>query len=242
MHRDLFGDVASRTPAVRARRSPMLLFSLLAHALVLIAVLAASAIVPEVLPAPREVLAFYEPFKLVDIELPPEPVRRTAPAAEPVVASVSPAAAPVVAPQGVTRETGLENIVVPRGDVVDGLPVGLGAAITGVAAAPPPLPAIDPAPRVPVPLHSGITAPLKVAHVAPIYPSLAREARIEGTVILEAVIDERGGVTSARILRGHPALDGAALDAVRQWTFTPARLNGEPIPVVMTVTVRFQLR
>jgi len=61
-------------------------------------------------------------------------------------------------------------------------------------------------------------------------------------VIIEATIDERGNVTAARVLRSAPLLDDAALAAVRQWKFTPALLNGEPIPVVMTVTVNFLLQ
>jgi protein TonB len=61
-------------------------------------------------------------------------------------------------------------------------------------------------------------------------------------VILEATIDARGRVTNVRVLRSVPLLDQAAIDAVRQWEFTPTRLNGVAIPVVMTVTVHFTLR
>jgi protein TonB len=91
-------------------------------------------------------------------------------------------------------------------------------------------------------LHRGITAPEKTVNVPPVYPELARITKIEGIVILETVIDASGSVTSARVLRGHPMLDQAALDAVQRWKFAPARLNDEAIPVVMTVTVRFTLR
>ncbi len=97
-------------------------------------------------------------------------------------------------------------------------------------------------PKAPVRLHSGIRAPEKVVNVVPVYPPVARAAHIEGYVILEAVIDASGNVTSARVLRGHPMLDQAALDAVQRWKFTPARLNDEAIPVVMTVTVVFKLQ
>jgi protein TonB len=77
--------------------------------------------------------------------------------------------------------------------------------------------------------------------VAPVYPDIARSARVEGTVILEAVISATGRVDQVRLLRSVPLLDSAAIDAVRQWLFTPTMLNGEPIPVVMTVTVTFSL-
>jgi len=61
-------------------------------------------------------------------------------------------------------------------------------------------------------------------------------------VILEAVIAENGRVRDVRVLKSIPVLDQAAIEAVRQWEFTPTKLNGEPVPIVMTVTVNFQLR
>ena len=94
----------------------------------------------------------------------------------------------------------------------------------------------------PVGCTAGSGAPEKVVNVAPIYPEVARAARREGVVILEAVIDASGNVPRLAVLRGDPMLDQAALDAVQQWKFTPARLNDEAIPVVMTVTVQFKLQ
>jgi protein TonB len=90
-------------------------------------------------------------------------------------------------------------------------------------------------------LHAGMQAPGKIVHVDPVYPPIAQTARVQGVVILEAIIDARGFVKSVSVLRSIPLLDQAAADAVRQWRFTPARLNGEPVPVVMTVTVNFTL-
>jgi protein TonB len=81
-----------------------------------------------------------------------------------------------------------------------------------------------------------------VVDVAPVYPPLARAARVEGIVILEAVIDEDGSVRDVRVLRSVQLLDAAASEAVRQWRFTPTLLNGQPVPVVMTITVAFKLR
>jgi protein TonB len=91
-------------------------------------------------------------------------------------------------------------------------------------------------------LHSGIRTPQKILYVAPVYPTVARAARVKGIVIIEATIDENGTVESARVLKGEPLLNQAALDAVRQWRFTPALLSGVPVPVVMTVTVDFRLQ
>jgi protein TonB len=86
-----------------------------------------------------------------------------------------------------------------------------------------------------------IKAPTKVHNVAPSYPDLARQSRIQGLVILEAVISPSGSVEDVRVLRGIPLLDDAAADAVRQWRYTPTLLNGVPVPVIMTVTVNFRL-
>jgi TonB family protein len=71
---------------------------------------------------------------------------------------------------------------------------------------------------------------------------IAKQAHIQGVVILEAVLDAQGQVESVRVLRSIPQLDRAAVEAVQQWHFTPARLNGQAVPVVMTVTVNFTLQ
>ncbi|MBI4265277.1 MAG: energy transducer TonB [Acidobacteria bacterium] len=93
----------------------------------------------------------------------------------------------------------------------------------------------------PVRVGGSILPPTKVKHVPPVYPPLAQAAQVQGVVILEVTIDPSGRVTDARVLRSIPLLDQAAIDAVRQWEFTPTRLNGVPVPVIMTVTVQFTL-
>ena len=84
-----------------------------------------------------------------------------------------------------------------------------------------------------------IATPRTVHAVPPVYPERARSAGIAGVVILEATIDATGTVTAAKVLRGQPLLDEAALAAVRQWRYEPTILNGLAVPVVMTVTVAF---
>jgi protein TonB len=64
---------------------------------------------------------------------------------------------------------------------------------------------------------------------------------VQGVVILDVLIDENGRVSDARVLRSLPMLDAAAIDAVRQWEFTPTLLNGRAVPVIMTATVQFTL-
>jgi protein TonB len=86
-----------------------------------------------------------------------------------------------------------------------------------------------------------IKPPMKTKDVRPTYPPIAQSARVQGVVIIEATIGPGGKVQDARVLRSIPLLDAAALDAVRQWEFTPTLLNGVPVPVIMTVTVQFTL-
>ena len=87
-----------------------------------------------------------------------------------------------------------------------------------------------------------IKPPQKVKHVNPVYPPIAQSARVQGIVIIEATIGPNGSVQDARVLRSIPLLDASALEAVKQWTFTPTLLNGVPVPVIMTVTVQFTLQ
>jgi len=84
-----------------------------------------------------------------------------------------------------------------------------------------------------------IPTPKKIRDVKPVYPAEAQAAGIQGVVIIEATIGPAGYVSDARVLRSVPFLDQAAVDAVRQWAFTPTLLNGAPVSVIMTVTVNF---
>jgi protein TonB len=87
-----------------------------------------------------------------------------------------------------------------------------------------------------------VQPPKKIRDVQPIYPRTALVARVEGSVILEATIGPAGTVDGLRVVKSVPLLDAAALEAVRQWRFTPTLLNGVPVPVLMTVTLHFKLQ
>ena len=95
----------------------------------------------------------------------------------------------------------------------------------------------------PAPIRVGgnIEPPRKIVDVGPVYPAVAQQARVQGLVICEVLIGPDGKVADARILRSIALLDQAALDAVRQWEYTRTLLNGNPVPVIMTVTVNFTL-
>ena len=83
--------------------------------------------------------------------------------------------------------------------------------------------------------------PKKLKNVNPSYPDIAKQARVQGVVILECTISPQGKVTDVKVLRGIPLLDAAAIEAVKQWVYSPTLLNGVPVPVIMTVTVNFRL-
>jgi protein TonB len=87
-----------------------------------------------------------------------------------------------------------------------------------------------------------IKPPIRTVYVAPVYPDIARAAGVSAVVVVECTIDPTGHVADARVVTGHPLLDEAALSAVRRWRYTATRLNGVPVPVLMTVTVRFLAR
>jgi len=93
----------------------------------------------------------------------------------------------------------------------------------------------------PLRVGGNLRTPTKVRDVRPAYPPEAQAARVQGVVILETIIDEQGTIANARVLRSIPMLDSAALAAVSQWQFTPTLLNGNPVGVIMTVTVNFTL-
>jgi TonB family protein len=92
-------------------------------------------------------------------------------------------------------------------------------------------------------VHVGgeIAEPRKTRHVNPVYPKAAIESRLQGVVVLECTISPAGKVVEVRTVKGVALLTEAAIEAVRQWEYTPTLLNGVAVPVIMTVTVNFRL-
>ncbi|MGA2509638.1 MAG: TonB family protein [Candidatus Acidiferrales bacterium] len=95
------------------------------------------------------------------------------------------------------------------------------------------------APTGPVRVGGEIKPPRLISSVLPVYPNTAREAGMGGDVVVDTSINESGKVTAMKVVSGPPMLRQAALDALRQWKYEPSKLNGQPIPVQMTVTIRF---
>ena len=121
--------------------------------------------------------------------------------------------------------------------MISGVPTDIGSL--GAAAPPPPPP--PPKKKDPVRVGGSIQSSKLIRRVEPVYPDLAKRARVQGVVLLQVTVDETGNVTDLKIIRGHPLLNQAAVDAVRQWKYSPTLLNGEPVPVIATVTVNFLL-
>ena len=129
------------------------------------------------------------------------------------------------------------------GGVPGGVPGGqaggvLGGIIGGMGSNLPPPPKEGPK-RIRV--GGNVQTAKLINKVSPSYPPLAKQARIQGTVRLQAVIAKDGSVVELQILSGHPLLIAAAQDAVRQWRYQPTLLNGEPVEVVTTIDVIFTL-
>jgi protein TonB len=239
MPHDLFGDVSLRPSSVRSRRSPVLAISILLHVAALLALCIVPLLATDTLPTPRRVIDYFLPHEVMPVAV-PAPSRTLSsnlrPTGRPDSAPSTTVAAPLDAPTGIAAETGKEGRTGSAGPV--GPPVA--GAIEGLPGSVEPAP--PPPPTEPIRLHAGIRAPRKLVDVQPIYPDIARAAHAEGVVIIEATIDVRGNVTAVRVLRSHALLEEAALEAVRQWKFTPTLLNGVPVPIIMTVTVNFTLR
>jgi len=135
------------------------------------------------------------------------------------------------------------------GGVVGGVPGGvpggqLGGVIGGIVSATSNLasvPKLMAAAPQRIRISQGVTKGLCIHRVEPSYPPIAKAARVQGEVILSAVIDSNGEITNLQLVSGHPMLVPAALAAVRQWRYKPYLLNGQPVEVETTVTVIFSL-
>lgn len=230
--------------------------SVLIHAALLVALVVVPLLRSEALPTPaRETRAFFVAPGSPAVPLPPPPPAAR-PAAGPRSASrprgqtAPPPArsfsAPVNVPEPVAAAVadtvlGNPDEIAPRseaggmpGGVSGGVPGGIVGGVVASVAAPS-------APIVPVRVGGEIKEPKKIRHVNPIYPELAVAAHVHGNVVLECLVSPQGAVTDVKLVRGIPLLNASAMDAVRQWAYTPTLKDGVPVPVLLTVTVTFQL-
>lgn len=228
----------------RRRKGLTLPVSVVLHAVAALAIVTLPLLFGGALPEATGTRAFFvEPLEIAAPAPPPPPppAGRVAPArvVKPSAAAPAGFVAPIDVPTEIQPEEsldlGLEGGV--AGGVEGGVPGGVvGGVVGGLPDAPPPPKAAA------VRVGGNIRAPRKIVNVSPVYPELARQARVQGPVIIEAMIDARGRVQDAKVLRSIPLLDEAALEAVRRWVYAPTLLNGIPTPIIMTVTLVFELK
>ncbi len=231
---------------VRRRRGPIgAAASVVGHLLLAGAVVSVPLLMEAPLPeVGGGVRAFFAaPLELAPPPPPPPPPPARAVKAAPKVRAPENAprnafVAPIETPVEIVPELGIDLGV--EGGVAGGFEGGVpGGVVGGVIGG---LPEAPPAPNLePIRVGGRIQEPRKLKGGPPAYPEAARDARIEGVVILEALINPQGRVAEVVVLRGVPLLEEAAVDAVKQWVYIPTLMDGVPVPVLLTVTVRFAL-
>lgn len=187
---------------------------------------------------------------IVSLQL-PKPPRAAAPAPPQQAAAVRPQKfsavlhQPTRVPDRVAVVVETEAPALSVGPSIPGAEVGpfQSGVIIGPPVAPPlPEPVAKPeAPTQPIRVGSAVQAARIVRRVLPVYPPLARTARISGVVRLQAIIALDGSIAELNVVSGHPMLIAAALDAVKQWRYRPTLLNGKPVPVDTQIDVNFTL-
>lgn len=222
-------------------RLSMLPLSISVHVLVVVAVLIVPITAEDEWPDPAPLHGLVIATKVVPV---PESIAATVP-----VARTAPSLPNVIAPT--TLETPRDLPAQPLGQVIPDLPSGGTGPIDpgllgpGIPTPGPPVPPSPPPTATQAPIFrigQGVREPKRIAGGTPEYPPIARSARVQGVVVLEAVINERGMVERVKILRSVALLDAAAIAAVKEWRYTPTLLNGAPVSVLLTITINFTLQ
>ncbi|MBZ5656207.1 MAG: energy transducer TonB [Acidobacteriia bacterium] len=236
----------------RKRRTWATLFSIVLQCLLVSVLILIPLLFTDVLPK-QQLLTFLE----APPPPPPAPPAAPAPTAVRVVKVASDIAngqlrAPGRIPAKVQmiKEDDAPPPAAISGGVVGGVPGGipggqLGGVIGGIISSSSNVAAVpDLSKRVPqrVRVTQGVSKGLLVYRIEPTYPPLARQAHIQGVVVLTAVIDKDGNIQNLQVVSGHPMLAPAAIEAVKQWRYKPFLLSGQPFEVETTVTVTFSLR
>ena len=217
--------------------------SLAAHGVALAAAITLS-LAPGELPRVKAASPDMMPTPVFSSREPSRPPRQGGPSVpRRVPPLVRPAAPPVIADPllpGAHDDLLIDDPAASRDGCIGCVPGGDGAigdTADGPGGSTPAAPSI-----APVRVGGLIREPVKLRHVPPVYPEIARAARVQGTVVLECLLTPEGRVEGVRVVSGHPLLSPAAAAAVGQWLYRPTLLNGVPVPVLMTVTVLFHVR
>ena len=196
------------------------------------------------------------PLQAIGTPLPPPPKaeyeRRARPT--PTSRTYNPNEAPIKIPLTINMSNMDEPVSIACMNCVVGATPLVGdfrnAVVGGIGAIPPP-PPTKPVAEAKKPPVETVAGPVRVSiavqeakiirRVIPVYPALAKQARVQGTVKLLGVISADGRIEQLQVLSGHPLLVAAAVDAVKQWTYRPTLLNGQPVEVQAPIEVRFIL-
>jgi periplasmic protein TonB len=237
MSEQLFHEIANPTVRVGSKTHRTVPLSIAAHVLVVAALIVVPLLATGAIPSPQSVMLYVAPPPL------PAPPTPTPPAPNVArhVEVPNPKAAPSVEPPRISQPP---SELPPASAVSIGGASGIpwtGGVPTGLPTFSPASPPAPPPPPTPPRVGGNIKEPAKIRDVRPTYPAIALAAKVSGIVIIEATIGRDGSIIDTRVLRSVPLLDQAAVEAVRQWRFTPTLLNGVPTPVLMTVSVNFTL-
>lgn len=242
----MFESMLESSLAKRKRQNPWAyLISIVMQTTILGAVILVGLIHTEALPESMQLTFLSAP--------PPPPPPPPPPAAKPIQRVVrrrvsQMQAGKLRAPKAIPKEVAIieeEDMPDDVGGVVGGVPGGvpggemggvLGGVLGGIPSAAPP-----PPPPKRIRVSSGVQAAKIIRRVQPNYPPIARQARIQGTVRLEAIIAKDGTIQNLKVIQGHPLLVQSALQSVQQWRYAPTLLNDEPVEVVTFIDVIFKL-
>jgi protein TonB len=231
MAAELFEDIVDPSTSVGTRQWYTVPLSILAHAVALAGLVVVPLVAAGMLPTPESVLVFTVTPASPPPAPPPVTIHERTVAPEALVNSE---VVPLDPPSIITPEP-QTTAYVPIPGVIGG------SNLKGLPESTPTFAALPEAAPLYVRPGGAIKEPRKVRDVAPVYPAIAISARAEGQVIIEAIISKEGDVVDATVQRSQPLLDRAALDAVRQWKYTPTLLNGVPVEVHMSVMLNFKL-
>ena len=232
--RNMFDDIVDPSVKMGSKMWYTVPFTMLLQACAVAAIIVVPLMAAGVMPTPYSEMSTY-----MMVETPPTPPMPVVRANELPKTMTAPSP-PTTAPTGFKKETGFENF--ENKTVIDLFKDVVKGDGDKVIFEPPPAARKIEVPQAPQRVGGQVKPPQKTRDVRPLYPPIAQSARVQGMVIIEATIGADGAVVDAKVLKGVPLLNDAALDAVRQWVFTPTLLNGVPMPVIMTVTVQFTLQ
>jgi len=256
----IFKELPATFPEEDKHKTSAAVGSILIHAVFVTALILVPLLIPQRIER-WQLMTYISPLP------PPPPPPLTAPLEtlpKPVASQIQPEIkvepGVVVMPTVIPREIARIVDQAPA-PVIGGVPGGASNGIAGgvlssllsanikpvqVAPPPPPPPVATSAPPVaapaaPIRVGGAVREPKPLKVVPPVYPKLASKARVTGTVILEAVLTAEGTVDEIHVVSGHPLLVQAAVDCIRQWRYEPTYLNGEPVEVILTAKISFEL-